>query len=80
MEQKIKKTFILIKIFSKEIIIALVLAIIAAVGLEIYDSGMNKHNIRVNQKATATILVYDKDGKGIRQGSAHLLIKRSFVN
>ena len=69
MEQKIKKTFILIKIFSKEIIIALILAIIAAVGLEIYDSGMNKHNIRVNQKATATILVYDKDGKGIRQGS-----------
>ncbi|MGA9109768.1 MAG: trypsin-like peptidase domain-containing protein [Smithella sp.] len=69
MEQNIKNLFILIKKFSKEIIIALILAIIAAVGLEIYDSGMNKHNIRVNQKATATILVYDKDGKGIRQGS-----------
>jgi S1-C subfamily serine protease len=69
MKQKIKKILILIKNFSKEIIIALILAILAAIAFDIYNSQVAKNNIRVNQKATATLIVYDKEGKGVRQGS-----------
>ncbi|MGO8991601.1 MAG: trypsin-like peptidase domain-containing protein [bacterium] len=64
-----KKIFNFIKHFSKEILIALILAVIAAVAIEVYKTELYKNNIQVNKKAVATVLVYDKDRKLLGQGS-----------
>jgi len=59
----------LLRHFSKEILIALVLAVVVAIAIEVYKSEAYKGNIAANRKATATILVHDKDGKLLGQGS-----------
>jgi S1-C subfamily serine protease len=64
-----KKILNFIKHFSKEILIALILAVIAAVAIEVYKSEAYKNNIQVNKKAVATVMVYDKDRNPLRQGS-----------
>lgn len=64
-----KKILNFTKHFSKEILIALILAVIAAVAIEVYKSEAYKNNIQVNKKAVATIIVYDKDRNPLRQGS-----------
>jgi len=69
LNEKIGGFLKLVRHFSKEILIAFVLAIIVAVAIEVYNSEAYKHNISVNRKATATILVYDKDGNPLAQGS-----------
>lgn len=69
MKQTTKKVLTFIRHFSKEIIIGLILALIAAVAIEIYKSEVYKNNIQVNKKAVATVLVCDKDGNPLGQGS-----------
>ena len=59
----------LIQHYLKEILIALVLAVIAAITIEVYNNEAHKNNIEVNRKAIATIVAYDKDGKAVAQGS-----------
>jgi tetratricopeptide (TPR) repeat protein len=59
----------LIQRYLKEILIALVLAVVAAIAVEVYKNEAHKKNIEVNRKATATIVAYDKDGKALAQGS-----------
>ena len=59
--------------YSKEIIIALVLAILAAVIIEWWIHWSKKQAIHRNLKAIATILVYGKDHKIISQGSGFFI-------
>ena len=59
----------LIQHYLKEILIALVLAVVAAIAIEVYNNQAHKNNIEVNRKATATIVAYDRDGKAVAQGS-----------
>lgn len=68
-KQKIAKVQNIVRHFLKEILIALALAALAAVAIEVYKSEVHKNNIGLNQKATATVLVYDKDGNRLGQGS-----------
>jgi S1-C subfamily serine protease len=65
----VKKILNFIKHFSKEILIALILAVIAAVAIEVYKSETYKSNIQVNKKAVATVIVYDKERNPLHQGS-----------
>jgi hypothetical protein len=69
MEENIKKILNFTEHFSKEILIALILAIIAAIGFEAYKSKVNENNLQVNKKAVATLIVYDKDRKPLGQAS-----------
>ena len=64
-----KKILNFIKHYSKEILVAFILAFIAAVAIEVYKTEGYKNNIQVNKKAVATVLVYDKNGNLSRQGS-----------
>jgi tetratricopeptide (TPR) repeat protein len=57
------------KKFFKETIIAIVLAIIAALGFEFCKDIYHKQIIENNSKAVATILTYDKGNKNIAIGS-----------
>lgn len=59
-----------IKHYSKEIVIAGILAVVAGYVLEeYYLPWKHKNNIQLSKKAVATVLVYDKDGKPLGQGS-----------
>jgi S1-C subfamily serine protease len=68
-----KKILNFIKRFLKEILIALILAAIAAVAIEVYKSELYKKNVQVNKKAVATVLMYDKERKALGQGSGVFL-------
>ena len=59
----------LVQRFLKEILIALTLAVVAAIAVEVYNSETRKNDIEINRKATATILAFDKDGNLLSQGS-----------
>jgi TPR repeat protein len=59
----------IIKRFLKEIIIALILAVIAAVLIEKYSESSKRNRITENSKAIATVVPLDKDRKPIGQGS-----------
>jgi S1-C subfamily serine protease len=67
--QSQNKILVLIKRFAKEISIAIILAALAAIAIDIYKNEASKNNIKVNQKATATIFVFDREGKIVQQGS-----------
>lgn len=69
MKQTTKKVLNFIKYYSKEILIAFILAVIAAAVIKVYEHEMHKRNIQVNKKAIATILVYGKNGNLLGQGS-----------
>jgi S1-C subfamily serine protease len=62
-----------IKRFSKEIVIALVFAILAGIIIEWWIHWSRKQAIQRNLKAVATILVYGKDHKLISQGSGFFI-------
>jgi len=66
---KITKLRNLVRHYLKEIIIALVLAVLAAAAAEVYSSAAHQKNIEINRKATATVLVRDKDENVLSQGS-----------
>jgi hypothetical protein len=68
-ENKSSKFIHFLKHFSKEIFIALVLAIVAAIGVEIYDDLEKQSVLKNNSKAIATIIVLDKEGNKIGTGS-----------
>jgi S1-C subfamily serine protease len=69
MKTALRNILKLLKRFTKEIAIALILAVVAAVGVEIYLHEIHKRNIQVNKKAVATVLVFDKDRNSLGQGS-----------
>lgn len=69
MRETIKKIVYFSKRFSKEIFIALLLAVIAAIAIERYQNKWQENIIHKNQKAVAMVEVYDKDGTPLRQGS-----------
>ncbi|MGD0915686.1 MAG: trypsin-like peptidase domain-containing protein [Thermodesulfobacteriota bacterium] len=69
MKETTKKILTFIKHFSKEILIGLILAVIAAVAIDVYKSEIHKNNIEANKKAIATVLVYGKEGNLLGQGS-----------
>jgi hypothetical protein len=58
-----------IKKYSKELIIAFVLAIVAAVLYEYLIEMKKEHNLKVNLRAVALIITFDKEGKPYQQGS-----------
>jgi S1-C subfamily serine protease len=63
---KIKKNaFKLFRRFTKEIIIALILAIAAAVGLEAYYEYAKTTMLKRNTRGTATLIVYNSKGEQI---------------
>ena len=62
-----------IKRFSKELIIALVLAILAGVIIEWWGHWSRKQALQHNLKAIATILAYGRDNKVIGQGSGFFI-------
>jgi S1-C subfamily serine protease len=62
-----------IKRFTKELIIALVLAMLAGIIIEWWIHWSRKQAIQRNLKAVATILVYGKDHKLISQGSGFFI-------
>jgi len=57
------------KRFSKEIIIALVLAIIAAILLEYFHASIKQNKLNANLKAVAVVIAADKQGNILNQGS-----------
>lgn len=59
--------------FSKEIIIALIFAFIAAVVLEVWNNYSNQQAIENNKRAVATVVVYDSGKKAIAQGSGFFI-------
>lgn len=65
-----EKSFI--KHYSKEVILALILAIIAAIGLEAYSGWSQQQKIQHDLKAVATILAF-ANGKQIGQGSGFFI-------
>jgi S1-C subfamily serine protease len=69
MKFDVRKIFNLLKHFTKEIVIALILALVAAFVIEIYKHEVHKRNIQDNKKAVATVFVYDKDKNPLGQGS-----------
>jgi S1-C subfamily serine protease len=69
MEKNIKKILDFTKHFSKEILIGLILAVIAAVGFEAYKSKVNENNLEVNKKAVATVVVNDSHRNPLGQAS-----------
>lgn len=69
MIEKIKKIAHFSKRFSKEIIIALILAVLAAIAIEIVDKKREEGILLNNQKAIAMVEVYDKDAGLLGQGS-----------
>jgi len=73
MKENIKKILAFIRRFSKEILIALIFAVIAGVAIEIYQSQRYKSNIQNSKKAVATVLAFDKDRNPLRQGSGIFL-------
>lgn len=64
--QEIKK---FVKKWFKELLIAMVLAVVAAVGYELYKEWHEEKIIENNKEAVAVIFVYDKDGSMVSQGS-----------
>jgi tetratricopeptide (TPR) repeat protein len=69
MREKLIKIANFGKRFSKEIFIALVLAIIAAIFIEIFQEKRGEETLRKNQKAVAMVGVYDANGELYGQGS-----------
>ena len=69
MREKIKKIAYFSKRFSKEIFIALVLAVIAAIAIERFQDKRQEWIVHKNQKAVATVVVYDANGEPFGQGS-----------
>ena len=57
------------KRFSKEIIIAFVLAIIAAILYEYFHATIKENTLNTNRKAVAVVIALDKEGKLLSQGS-----------
>jgi S1-C subfamily serine protease len=69
MKPDVRKIFKFLGHFTKEIVIALILAFIAAIVIEIYFHEVHKRNVQANKKAVATVFVYDKDRNPLAQGS-----------
>jgi hypothetical protein len=69
MMYRIKNGINLIKRFSKEITIALIFAVVAAVSYEYAIDKIKEHNLNSNKKAVAKILAFDKEGNLRSQGS-----------
>jgi|SRR5208283_2373251 len=69
MLSEIRNSINLIKRFSKEIAIALILAVVAAGVYEYVTDKIKASHLNNNKKAVATVLVYDKNGKPLAQGS-----------
>lgn len=65
------KTFF--KRHSKELVIALVFAIVAAIGIEWWKGWSNRKAIDNNLKAVATLVVFDRKGIALRQGSGFFI-------
>lgn len=67
--EKIKKIAYLSRRFSKEILIALLLAVFAAIIIELVQKKREEGILLNNQKAVAMVEVYDKNGELFGQGS-----------
>ena len=63
----------LVKRFSKEILIALVFAVIVAVVFENISEKTGEEILDHNVEAVATVIAYDKDGKPLSQGSGFFI-------
>jgi tetratricopeptide (TPR) repeat protein len=72
MNKGFSTVFEYIKHYSREIIIALVLAVVAAIGLDVFNSWSLQRRIDHDLKAVATIHAFE-NGKEISQGSGFFL-------
>jgi len=72
-EENPSKPKSIIKRYTKELLIALVLAIVAAIGFERWEGWSYQKAINNNLNAVATIVVYDRAGRPISQGSGFFI-------
>jgi len=70
---KLKKAFLLAKANSKDIIIALTLAIVAALAIEPAKGTIAGYILQNDEKAVATIIAYDKNSNPISYGSGFFI-------
>lgn len=73
MKDKFAKAINLVKRFSKEIIVALTLAVIAAISYEYVLGKIKEKYLYENLKAVAVVATYDKEGNLLGQGSGFFI-------